>query len=762
MISLIKVGKWIARHRVLILVVAVILLFPSMYGFEHTRTNYDLLTYLPDTLETVKGQDILVDEYGMGAFSMIVVENEDLKDVAKLEKDIEAIPHVKDVLWYDDVADINLPVDMIPKNLREKFFNGDATMMIALLDDSTSADSSMEAVEQIRQTVKDDCYVSGMTAILNDLKSLTDQELPIYVTIAVALCLAALLLLTDSFAVPFLFLIDIGMAIIYNMGTNMVFGQISYITKAVAAVLQLGVTTDYSIFLLGSYRENKERFPGDNNRAMGHAISNTFKSIIGSSVTTIAGFIALCFMSFSLGFDMGLVMAKGVLFGVLSCVTILPALVLIFDKLITKTTHRPLLRNTDRLSDFVTKHWVIWLVIFAVMFVPALYGNNNVKNYYDMSGSLPKTLPSSIAETKLEDDFGSSTMHVILMDKDLPAKDQKAVLDQIDDVDGVNYCIGIRSLVGSEVPDSMIPAKAKSMLESDKYTLAFVSSQYYTGSDEVNAQIDDINKILKQYDPNGMLIGEAPLTHDLVDVTNVDFMHVNTASIGIIFFIILFVFKSFSLPVILEATIEFAIFVNMAIEFYTGTSVSFVTSIVLGTVQLGSTVDYAILMTSRFQKERQRGRDKKTAVTIAHRACMPSIITSGAAFFAATFGVAVYSDIDVIHSICMMLARGALISMVTVIFVLPGWFMLLDGFIEKTSIDFLGTKKAARKAAAQSRRIGTASAAAAAGSNQTSGTSDAPGVEAAAENNQTSGSSGTEAAADGAENVVKSGSKQEI
>ncbi len=696
--NMVKAGKWIARHRVLILILAVLLLIPSGWGYFNTKTNYDLLTYLPESLETVQGQNIIIDEYGMGAFSMIVVENKSLKDVAQVEADIEAIPHVKSVLWYDDVADLSLPVDMIPEDLREKFFNGDATMMIALLDDSTSADVTTEAVDQIRATVDEDCYVSGMTAIINDLRDLTDQELPIYVSIAVILSLIAMLLFTDSFVVPFLFLIDIGFAVIYNMGSNIMFGDISYITKAVAAVLQLGVTMDYSIFLLGSYRENKMRFPDDNERAMGHAIANTFKSVIGSSITTVAGFIALCFMSFSLGFDMGLVMAKGVLLGVITCITVLPSMVLVFDKAITKTTHKPLLGNLKGASKFITKHYPIWIVIFLVMLVPAIYGNNHVGVYYDMAGSLPDTLPSKIAQTKVEDDFGSSTMHMVLIDQDTPAKDQAAILDEIGELDGVNYCLGMQSLLGGTIPTSMVPSDISEMLESDEYTMAFISTAYYTGSDECNAQIEEINAILNKYDEGAMLIGEAPLTYDLVDVTNVDFTNVNAASLIIIFIIIMLVFRSLSMPLILELVIEFAIFVNMAIQYYTGTSVSFVTSIILGTVQLGSTVDYAILMTSRYQKERQRGHNKKEAVQIAHEASMSSIITSGVSFFAATFGVAMYSNIDIIQSICMMLARGALISTVVVIFVLPGMFMIFDSVIVHTSLDFLGKKKAARKA----------------------------------------------------------------
>ncbi|MDO4623320.1 MAG: MMPL family transporter [Eubacteriales bacterium] len=691
---MVNLGKWIARHSKLILIIGLLLLLPSAYGMAHMKTNYDLLTYLPESLETVKGQNIMVDEYGMGAFSMIVIENKDLKDVAKLEADIEAIPHVKDVLWYDDVADLSLPVEMLPEELRSKFFSGDATMMLALLDDSTSADSSMEAIDKIREVVDDDCYVSGMTAILNDLKALSDREVPIYVAIAVILSLLVMLLLTDSYVVPFLFLLDIGAAILYNMGTNQIFGQISYITKAVAAVLQLGVTMDYSIFLLGSYRENKLRFPDDRERAMGHAIANTFKSIVGSSITTIAGFIALCFMTFTLGLDMGLVMAKGVVFGVITCVTLLPSLILLFDKAIEKTTHRSLLRNLEGISNFITRHYKIWLVVFLLMLFPAIYGNNHNRVYYDMSASLPDKLPSKQAAIKLKDTFGSSTMHILMMDQNIPAKDKKEMLEKIDAVDGVNWCMGLQSILGSSIPESFIPDDVKSMLQSGGYEVAFISTSYYAGSPEVNAQIDDINAIIKAVDSSVMLVGEAPLTHDLVDVTNVDFKNVNTASLGIIFLIIMLVFRSLTLPLILELVIEFAIFVNMAVPYYMGSELAFITSIILGTVQLGSTVDYAILMTSRYQKERQRGNDKKEAVRIAHQASIGSILTSGASFFAATFGVAMYSEIDIIKSICLLLSRGALISTAVVLFILPGMFMLFDKVILHTSLNFLGKKKA--------------------------------------------------------------------
>lgn len=685
-------GKWIASHRILILIVSLILLIPSVFGMVHMRTNYDLLTYLPDSLETVKGQEILTDDFGMGAFSMIVVENKSMKDTAKLEKDLEAVPHVKEVLWYDDVADLTLPVEMIPEDLRDKFFHGDATMMLALLDDGTSSDASMEAVDQITQIVDADCHVSGMTAILNDLRSLADREVPIYVSIAVLLSLAAMLLLTDSFAVPFLFLISIGFAILYNMGTNFMFGEISYITKAVAAVLQLGVTMDYSIFLLGSYRENKEKYPDDRETAMGQAVASTFKSVLGSSVTTVAGFIALCFMTFTLGIDMGLVMAKGVIFGVITCITVLPSLVLVFDGLITKTAHRPILRGTDKLSAFITKHYKVWLLVFLALLIPAVWGYKNTAVYYDMSASLPETLPSKIAQEEVKDDFGASTMHVILMDQNLPMRDKKAMLDQVKKVDGVSWDLGLGSLIGSSLPEEMLPDDLRGKLQSGGYELAFVSTPYHVGMDEINRQIDEINEIVHSYDPGAMVIGEAPLTKDMMKITDIDFKNVSMASLGIIFVIIMLVFRSLSLPAILELVIEFAIFINMGIPYYTGTELPFVASIILGTVQLGSTVDYAILMTSRYQKERQAGHDKKEAVQIAHKTSIVSILTSGISFFAATFGVAIYSQIDVIRSICLLLARGALISTCVVIFILPGMFMIFDSLIVHTSLQFLQKK----------------------------------------------------------------------
>ena len=611
MISLVKTGKWIARHRVLILLLGILLLVPSVIGMAKTRINYDLLSYLPEHLETVKGQDILVDEYGMGAFSMVVVENMDLKDAQKLEDKFSEIPHVKDVLWYDDVADISLPVEMIPKDLREAFFRGDATMMLALFDNTTSSDEAMEAVTQMRKAADEQCFISGMTGIVTDIKNISLQELPIYVVIATCLAFLVLELSTESFLVPVLFLLSIGCAILYNMGTNIFLGEISYITKALTAVLQLGVTMDYSIFLLNSYEENKLRFPGDKNRAMGHAISNTFKSIVGSSVTTIAGFAALCCMTFTLGRDLGIVMAKGVVIGVVCCVTLLPSMVLIFDKAIEKTRHRPLIRNVEKPSRFITKHYKLWLVVFLVLLFPAIYGNNHTKVYYNIAQSLPASLPGNVANEKLQEDFDMSTMHMILMNKDMDSKDKRDMMEAVDRVDGIKWTIGMNSLFGPSIPDSMIPKDIKKMLQSDKYELAFVCSEYESATPTVNKQIAAIDKIVKSYDSSAMVIGEAPLMKDLQDVTDVDLRNVNIISIAAIFIIIMLVFKSLSLPVILVAVIEFAIAVNMAVPFFQGTSLPFVASIVIGTIQLGATVDYAILMTSRYQKERQRGHSKK-------------------------------------------------------------------------------------------------------------------------------------------------------
>lgn len=689
---MVKVGKWIAKHKYLIMLISVLLLIPSVIGMAKTRVNYDILSYLPDTLETIKGQDIMVDEYGMGAFSMVVVENMELKDVQKLEEAYSEIDHVKDVLWYDDVADLSLPVEMIPKNLREAFFKGDATMMLVLFDNTTSSDEAMEALTEMRKISNEQCFLSGMTGIVTDIKNVALSEMPAYVVIAAILCFIVLELFTDSFLVPLFFLLSIGISILYNMGTNIFLGEISYITQALVAVLQLGVTMDYSIFLLSSYEENKVRFPEDRERAMGHAIANTFKSIVGSSVTTIAGFAALCFMTFALGRDLGIVSAKGVVIGVLCCVTVLPALILIFDKPIEKTKHKPLIKSMDGLSTFITKHYKIWLVIFLILVVPAIYGNNHTKIYYNIAKSLPSTLESNVANEKLQEDFDMSVLHMVMMDKDMDAKDKRDMLNEIDEVEGVKWTISLNSLVGASVPDSMIPKDIKSMLRSDNWELAFVCSQYESATEEVNNQIAQINEIVKKYSDDAMVIGEAPMMKDLEDVTNIDLQSVNTVSMIAIFVIIMIIFKSISLPIILVAVIEFAIAVNMAVPYYQNISLPFVASIVVGTIQLGATVDYAILMTSRYQRERSKGKSKKEAVSAAHKASLESIITSGLSFFAATFGVSAYSKVDMIGSICTLLSRGALISVVVVALVLPAMFLIFDKVICKTSINFLGKK----------------------------------------------------------------------
>lgn len=694
---MVKVGKWIAKHKVLVLLIGLLLVFPSMIGIAKTRVNYDLLSYLPETLETVKGQDIMVDEFGMGAFSMVVVENMEMKDIQKLEDEFSQVEHVKDVLWYDDVADISLPVEMIPQDLREAFFKGDATMMLVLFDNTTSSDEAMDALTEIRKLANKQCFISGMTGVVTDIKNIAMKELPIYVVIAAVLSLVVLELTSGSFVVPFLFLLSIGLAILYNLGSNIIFGETSYITQALTAVLQLGVTMDYSIFLLNSYEENKKRFPEDKNRAMGHAIANTFKSVAGSSVTTVAGFIALCVMTFALGRDLGIVMAKGVVIGVICCVTILPALVLFFDKPIEKTQHKLLLAKMDKPSAFITKHYKAWILVFLVLLLPAIYGNNHTKIYYNIAESLPATLDSNVANDELKNVFDMSNIHMIMMDKNMDSKEKQKMLNEIDQVDGVKWSISMNSLIGPTIPDSMIPEDIKKIFKGKDYELAFICSEYGSATDEVNAQIKAIDKIVKSYDKSGMVIGEAPLMKDLQDTTDADLVRVNVISIGAIFLIIMFLFKSISLPIILVAVIEFAIMINMAIPFYQGVSLPFVASIVIGAIQLGATVDYAILMTTRYQRERQRGKDKMESISIAHKTSMPSIISSGLSFFAATFGVSCYSQVEMIGSICTLLARGAIISMIVVLFVLPAMFMIFDKLICKTSIGFLGDRKAAVK-----------------------------------------------------------------
>ena len=699
MTTMVKTGKWIAKHRILIVLIGILLLIPSVIGTIKTRINYDILSYLPESLETVKGQDVMVDEFGTGAFSMVVVEDMPLKDVQKLKNKFEEIEHVKKVLWYDDIADISVPTSMMPKDLKNIFFADDSTMMLVLFDNTTSSDEAMEAVTNMRAIADKQCFISGMSGVVTDIKNLCLQELPIYVAIAALFSFIVLEITGTSFVVPILFLLCIGISILYNMGTNIFLGEISYLTQALVAILQLGVTMDYSIFLLDSFEENKKRFPGDKNRAMGHAISNTFKSIVSSSITTVAGFAALCLMTFALGKNLGIVMAKGVIIGVICCVTLLPAIILIFDPLIEKTKHKPLIKNTNRLSGFIIRHYKIWLAVFCIGLLPAVYGNNHTKIYYNIDKSLPSTLDSNVANKKLEDTFDMSTMHIIMMDKNISNANRTTLMKDIEKVDGVKWAFGLNSVFGANVPASMIPKDVKDMLQSDEQELVFVCSKYSSATDESNSQIAAINDLVKKYDSNGMVIGEAPLMKDLQDVTDIDLVNVNVASVAAIFIIIMLVFKSISVPIILVAVIEFAINVNMAIPFFQGLELPFVASIVVGTIQLGATVDYAILMTSRYQKERRKGFGKKEAVMNAHKACALSIMTSGFSFFAATFGVAWYSKVDMIGAICTLLSRGALISMACVIFILPAMFIIFDKVICKTSIDFLGEKAKAKAAA---------------------------------------------------------------
>ena len=689
---MIKFGKWIAKHKVLIVIISMLLLIPSFLGMAATRVNYDILSYLPDSLETVEGQDIMVDEFGMGAFSMVVVEDMDLKDVAKLKEKFQDVEHVKDVLWYDSVADLSIPVSMIPAKFKDAFFNGDATMMIALFDNTTSSDAAMEAVTDMRKIANEQCFISGMSGVVTDIKNIALQEMPIYVVIAACLSLLVLLLAMDSLVIPVLFLLSVGLAVVYNLGSNIFFGEVCYITKSLTAVLQLGVTMDYSIFLLNSFEAYKKKYDAKD-RAMAHAIADTFKSVAGSSVTTIAGFLALCVMTFALGRDMGIVMAKGVVIGVICCVTVLPAMILVFDGVIEKTKHKPLIRSMDKASGFITKHYKVWLLIFLILLYPAVYGNNHTQIYYNIDKSLPATLDSNVSNEKLKEDFDMSTVHMVLLKNGLDSKEKTQMLDQIEKVDGVKWSLGMNSLIGPTFPESMIPSNIKEMLQSDNYEVQFICSEYSSATDECNAQLDEIQKIVKKFSTESMVIGEAPLMKDLQDTTDVDLQRVNILSMAAIFLIILFVFKSISLPFILLAVIEFAIFVNMAIPYYQGVTLPFVASIVIGAIQLGATVDYAILMTSNYQKQRHLGKTKKEAISIAHKFSMKSIIVSGCSFFAATFGVALYSKVDMIGAICTLLARGAVISTIVVLLVLPAMFMVFDPIIVHTSKGFLPDKK---------------------------------------------------------------------
>lgn len=682
---MVKVGKKIVKFRVPILILSIILLIPAVWGYVNTRINYDVLTYLPEDIETMQGQEIMTNDFGIGAFSMLMVDGMEDKEIVKLKEKVEKVDGVENVLWYDSLADISVPQSVLPSKLYDEYNTEDGTMMAVFFKDGTSSDETMKAITEIRKITGEQCFLSGMSAIVEDTKELAEKETPLYVLIAVALSALVLAITMESIFVPVLFLLSIGIAIVYNLGTNVFFGEISYITKALAAVLQLGVTMDYSIFLMHSYQEQQVRYNGDKERAMAHAISQTFSSVIGSSVTTVAGFIALCFMSFTLGKDIGIVMAKGVIFGVLVCVTVLPSMILCCDKLIEKTKHKPLLPDIGRISDKVTKRYVIYVVAFVILLFPAIYGNNHTGVYYNLDESLPKDLPSVIANTKLKEDYNMNTTHMILVDSSVAGSDVKKMSQEIEKVDGVKWVLGLDNLVGSGVPADMLPESVTGMLKNDKYQLLMVNSTYKVATDKVNKQIEQIDKIMDKYDKGAMLVGEGPLTKDLINITDTDFKRVSAVSIGIVFVIILLLFRSITLPVILVGVIEFAIFVNMGIPFYTGTKLPFVASIVIGTIQLGATVDYAILMTTRYLRERRRGVGKFDAITTAHKFSAQSIIVSALSFFAATIGVGLYSNIDMISSLCILMARGALISMAVVVFILPSLFMVFDKIIIRAS-----------------------------------------------------------------------------
>lgn len=686
---MIKLGKAIVKNRILILIISFLLLIPTVWIYLNTRINYDILSYLPSNLETMEGQDILLDEFGTGAFSVCVIEDMEDKDIRKLEDKLKEVDHVKDVLWYGAIADESVPMEILPTDIKDALKNEDAgsTLMIITFDTSMSDDDTLDAIKEIRSLTKQQCLLSGMSAVVSDIKIICESEVPIYVAIAATLSAVVLGITMDSFLLPFIFLLSIGMAIIYNLGTNFISGEISFITQALAAVLQLAVTMDYSIFLWHSYEENKGRYPGDKERAMAHAISQTITSVVGSSITTIAGFLAMCFMTFTLGMDLGVVMAKGVVFGVLGCVTILPSMILVCDKAIEKTRHRSLFPKFS-MGKFVTKYFWVFIILFLVILGPAYYGQANNSVYYDLVGTLPGKLESVKAGKALEEDFESGATHVILADADLSANDAYNMEKEIKDVKGVKLAMGLDSVVGPTIPRELIPDEAKEALNNGKYQMIYVMSEYKTGTDEVNEQCDAIRDVMEKYDDTAMLIGEAPCTQDLITITDKDFKTVNTVSIIFIFIIIAIVLKSVSLPVILVTVIEFAIFINMGIPHYTGTVLPFIASIVIGTIQLGATVDYAILMTNRYKRERNHGAGKRDAIITALDVSLPSIIVSALSFFAATFGVGVYSSIDMISSLCVLLARGAIISLFVVAFVLPAMFVVFDKVIIHTSIGF--------------------------------------------------------------------------
>lgn len=686
-----KFGKVVVKLRIPILVLSFLLLIPSVLGYFNTRVNYDILYYLPSDIDTMQGQDILLDDFGKGAYAMVVVDGMNKSNVSKLVKKVEGVDHVASVISYSGIVGDDVPSEILPDKFRSYFENEDsgATLFAIFFDDTTSSDDTMKAIQEVRDVTDNQCYIAGMSAVVTDTKTMAEKETPFYVLVAVVLVCIVLAIFMDSFLVPVFFMLSIGMAIVYNLGSNYFLGEVSYITKALAAVLQLGVTLDYSIFLWHSYKEAKEETPDDHHEAMAVAIGNTLTSVVGSSITTVAGFIALCFMSFTLGLDLGVVMAKGVVLGVIGCVTILPSLILTFDRSLEKTMHREIMPNFDKPARWIVNHSWIFLIIFVLLLGPAIYGYNNTKVYYDLSDTLPEKLNCSQANKMLAENFdGTNSIYMILADSNLSAEDSNAMMNEVNDLDGISFALSIDSALGGEIPTEMLPDSLVSELKGDEYQIMMVSTNYTIASDEINDQINKVDAIAKKYDAKSMVIGEAPCTKDLITITDKDFKTVSAVSIVAIFFIIFFVLKSISLPVILVAAIEFAIFVNMGIPYYTGTTIPFISSVVIGTIQLGATVDYAILMTTRYKRERAAGNSKKEAVSIALGTSIPSIIVSALGFFAATFGVGMIASVDMIASLCTLMARGAIISMFVVIFVLPSLFVLLDKVIIHTSLGF--------------------------------------------------------------------------
>lgn len=685
-----KFGKVIVKLRIPILILSFLLLIPSAIGYFNTRVNYDILYYLPNEIETMQGQDILMDDFNKGAYAMVVVQNMDTKSTDRLIKKVENVDHVAQVISYTGIVGEDVPSEIVPSKFRKYFENDstDTTLFAIFFDNTTSSDDTMNAITQIREKTEGQAFISGMSAVVTDTKNLSEKETPLYVLIAVVLVCIVLAIFMDSFLVPVFFMISIGMAIVYNLGSNILLGEVSYITKALAAVLQLGVTLDYSIFLWHSYKEMKGIYPDDHKEAMAVAIGNTLTSVVGSSITTVAGFIALCFMSFTLGLDLGIVMAKGVIFGVIGCVTILPSLILTFDRALEKTMHREIMPNFDKLATFIVNHSWIFVIIFVVLLGPAIYGQNHTSVYYDLSDTLPDDLACSQANKKLEENFDMNSIYMILADSGMSTDKANEMLDKLGDVDGVQFALGLDTALKSGIPQEFLPAKTVSELKGEDYQIMMIATDYKIASDEINNQISKVNDIVKSYDSKAMVVGEAPCTKDLITITDKDFKTVSAVSIVAIFVIILFVLKSISLPIILVSAIEFAIFVNMGIPYFTHTQIPFIASVVIGTIQLGATVDYAILMTTRYKKERSQGYAKKEAIQIALSTSIPSIIVSALGFFAATFGVGCIASVDMIGSLCTLMARGAIISMFVVIFILPSLFVLFDKLIINTSIGF--------------------------------------------------------------------------